>query len=115
MKIRFNAWQRIGILVSLVWFIGFAVYVWGNETQRGNKIYRMSLAKCEAALGAGNNWAQYEMCNDEAAESLHSQFDDLKRDIPILFAVDVGTVVLSWFIVLSGIMITRWVRRGESA
>jgi hypothetical protein len=72
----------------------------------------MSLEMCEAGLGVSNDWARYEICNDEAAESLHGQFEELKRDIPIFFAADLGTVVLSWFIVWSGIVITRWVRRG---
>jgi hypothetical protein len=31
---KLNGWQRIGIGLSIVWFIGFAAFVWTSEVNR---------------------------------------------------------------------------------
>jgi hypothetical protein len=31
---RLNGWQRIGIILSVIWFVGFAWYVWSSDRKQ---------------------------------------------------------------------------------
>jgi hypothetical protein len=43
---RLNGWQRIGVLLSIIWFIGFAAYVWYGDRKHKSDFYLSSLGFC---------------------------------------------------------------------
>ena len=58
------------------------------------------------------NWAKYEKCQKDAEAFLDREMETAKSGIPLLLAIDVGTVLVGWFVVWMFVCITRWVRRG---
>ena len=54
MRIRLNAWQRIGIVLSVLVFVGLGVYAWVFEAQHREQFYRWRLSMCNATLQIEN-------------------------------------------------------------
>jgi hypothetical protein len=121
---KLNGWQRIGIVLSIVWFIGFAAFVWVSERQRIGDFYERQLGLCKAILDMDNenvaandprwtvNWADYDKCNDHARELFYSSHEDTRKRVPMLLAVDLGMIALGWLAVWLAVVVVRWIRRG---
>jgi hypothetical protein len=114
MQIKLSGWQRIGIVVSVVWFIGFAgytAYIWYNEPQEDVLHGRFAIARSECEQSVKdplNPGAEFDpsilvrkQCFDEARSSFAKN----------MIAIDVGAIVLGWLVAWLGIVITRWIRR----
>jgi hypothetical protein len=114
MQIKLNGWQAIGILVSVIWFIGVAGYtgyILYNEKQ--DDVLHGKLAEvrslCEQNVKDPlNPGAEFDpsilvrkRCFNEARSSFAKN----------MIAIDVGAVVLGWLVAWLGIVITRWIRR----
>jgi hypothetical protein len=113
MRIKLNGWHRIGIVVSVIWFIGFAWSSLYQETRVKEK-YGECLHISEMAEGRVDE--KVEKCLAEWQRLDKSILADLGKigvmDKRILLAIDFGTVILGWLIVWCGIVVIRWIRRG---
>ena len=121
---KLNGWQRIGIVLSIVWFIGFAAFIWSYSVGRTGDFYGHQLDLCKAILDMNNedvaasdprwaiNWANYEKCNDQARELFYSLSDENRRGIPLLLGVDLGIIAFGWLVVWLAVVVVRWIRRG---
>jgi hypothetical protein len=103
---------RIGIVLSVFWFIGFGGYVWFSSMQRLSDLYSLDLQACSAKFDRDQNSVNYEDCLDEATERYHSRFNTYKERIPQLLLLDFGIMAVGWLIALLGGVITRFIRRG---
>jgi hypothetical protein len=131
MRLGLNGWQRIGIVLSVIWFIGFAGYIWSQQVKSDVELYGRYLDTCYTILNMDNeayianqedrdkrqaaNWTKYEKCQSGAGAIFHERADNNYKGIPILLAVDFGTVLFGWLVVWSGIGITRWIKGGFRA
>src|SRR6476660_6547708 len=103
---RGKGWRRIGILLSVLWFVGFGLALWSYENNRIGDIYGLSLNTCGSVLNTGiealggrpildtqdkiddwdrrseANWAKYKKCKDDAGQAYGRQTDDLFKGIP---------------------------------
>jgi hypothetical protein len=135
-KSRAFGWRRIGIVGSVIWFVSFALILWTSETGRISDFYGFQLRHCKTILdmateGLGNrpildskekideydrrweaNWAKYEKCQEEAREFYRREAGDSVKGIPILLAIDFGSVGLGWLIAWLIARVVRWVHRG---
>ena len=113
-----SGWQRIGIVLSIIWFIGFGAYIWMlRDIQHVGELYRGQLNTCSILLNMANdelqhienlsdrnkrqdaNWKEYEDCKKRAS-ALHSRMlNDEKEGIPVIPAIDFVTVVIGWLAV----------------
>jgi hypothetical protein len=125
-----NGWERIGIVVSIIWFIGFGVFIWTDTVRRNVEFHGNSLRMCKLILDTNNqslqyigkqdernqrqsaNWAKYEKCQKDADAFLDREMETAKSGIPLLLTIDVGTIVVGWFVVWMFVSIIRWVKRG---
>jgi hypothetical protein len=125
-----RGWRRIGIVVSVIWFIAFGGYVWSDSTRHNVDFYEFQLRMCNAIWEVANeslqsartpeerdkrsseNRAKYEKCNADAKTLFFSQADQLYRSIPILLGVDLATIAVGWALVWFVVFIARWIRRG---
>jgi len=128
MRLGLNGWQRIGIVLSVIWFIGFAGYAWSHAVQSVVEFYGRHLDICYTILNMdteayiGNqedrdkrqaaNWTKFKKCQSEGSAILNEMADNNYKGIPILLAVDFGTVLFGWLVVWSGMGITRWIKKG---
>ena len=115
---------------SIIWFIGFGAFIWTDTVRQNVEFHGNSLRMCKSILDANNaslryigkqderdkrqsaNWAKYEKCQKDAEAFLDREMETAKSGIPLLLAIDVGTVLVGWFVVWMFVCITRWVRRG---
>jgi hypothetical protein len=127
---KLNGWQRIGIVISIIWFIGFGAFIW-TDTLRQDRDYHANDAEvCRLILNANNeslpyienkgerdkteseNLAKYDMCQKSALAFLDREYEEARSGMPLLLAIDVGTVLFGWLVVWMFVGITRWVKRG---
>ncbi len=108
-----NHWLRIGIVLSVIWFIAFGGYQWTFSTQHNGDVYRSRLGKCEEILGTDNqfNRAKYEKCLADAKEGFLDNSDRLYKGIPILLFLDLLTIAIGWALVWNVTLVVRWAGR----
>jgi hypothetical protein len=129
---KLGGWTRIGVVASVVWFLGFAGYIWHSNLDQLSEHYGSSLHLCSTMLDMADeslqqiqnldarntrqsaNLATYEKCQNRARDAFFhlSDANTSKEAISVLLAIDLGTVVVGWLLVLSGVGVSRWVRRG---
>jgi hypothetical protein len=103
---------RLGVMLSVIWLLGFPAYAWFGSMRELEQQYSSYMKHCSAILERDENQTlAYEDCVSEAAEFYQQQFNDYKRHIPQLLAVDFGAVACGWTIPMLGIGIVRFFRR----
>jgi hypothetical protein len=81
---RLNGWQRIGILLSVIWFVGFAGNFYGSQL----RFYAEKLFYLQS--DANLSWL----------------------DLSLLLGIDLIIIALALFLAWLGVVTVRWVRRG---
>jgi hypothetical protein len=117
MRIKLNRWQGIGILLSVIWFMGIAGYtgyILYNEKQDDVLNGRLAEVRslCEQSVKDPlNPTAELDpsisvrkRCFNEACSSFSKN----------MLAISFGTVFFGWLAAWFGIVVTRWIRRGFS-
>jgi hypothetical protein len=102
-------WQRIGIVVSVICFIGFAGYEGNNlradEHDLKGNIFKATDQCVEAHTLNNNNPTTFEPIFQKCFRGARTAFIERK------FVADFGVVVLLWLFGWSLIGIGQWVRR----
>ena len=119
MRIRLNRWQRIGIVLSVLAFIGLA----------RDRFYSTQLSMCDGTLRTQNgtlqgigtqedrakreaaNQSEYEECKNEAGATSRDLFNTSLQRMPIFLAKVLGLIVLAWLIEWLVVEIARWIKR----
>src|SRR5262245_61246175 len=83
-RVRLNGWQRIGILLSVIWFVGFAGNFYGSQL----RLYAEKLLYLQS--DANLSWL----------------------DLSLLLGIDLIIIALALFLAWLGVVTVRWVRRG---
>ncbi len=130
MRIKLNGWQRIGIVLSLIWFVIFGGYVWQESAKHSGDFYKSSLLTCGEILDTKQeslryiekqedrnekeaaNVAEYEKCRGDAEKLFYREVDANYASIPIYLAIDFGIVVFGWLVAWLVVAISKWIRRG---
>lgn len=125
-----SGWRRIGIVLSVIWFVGFGGFLWIASVNHNAGLYGLRLRMCDAILDADNEALQHitkqgdralkafdnsmtrEKCGSDAEKVFLDRDEQLYRGIPILLGVDFATVIVGWLIVWVVISIFRWISRG---
>jgi len=106
---RIGMWQRLGIVLSVLWFLGAGLHTLNVEDNN---------AQAGAALSA-------ELCRDRQArgrdlsENCSKAFSDFMRVVgsdPIIKAgiVAITPIPIAWLLAFVAVWTTRWVWRGRS-
>jgi hypothetical protein len=129
MRIRLNSWQRVGIVLSVLAFVGLGVYAWVFEARQRDHSYFRQLSMCDATLQTDNELlrdigkgedqdrreaaiqAEHEDCKSEAAATFRESFDASLKRMPLFLAKVLGLIVLGWLIEWFVVEIARWIRR----
>ena len=131
MRIRLSCWQQIGVIFSVLAFVGIGIYAWVFEARHRDSFYITQLIMCYNTLRTQNgalqglgtqqdraereaaNQAEYGQCMNEADATLRATTDaDLKR-MPIFLATVLGLIVIAWLIEWFIVEIVRWARRSS--
>jgi hypothetical protein len=131
MRIRLNRWQRVGIVLSVLAFVGIGIYAWTFEARHRDDFSITQLTMCYNTLRTQNDslqglgsqedrakrevehQAEYAQCMSEADATLRETADaDLKR-MPIFLATVLGLIVIAWLIEWFIVEIARWIKRSS--
>jgi hypothetical protein len=118
MRIKLNGWQRIAIVVSLIWFLGFFQYQWNSRVQGVRDLYELESIACyEKSSGYAEKQEEEDLkrekCRDKASADHDHNFGEARAEIPWLLAADLVTVVFGWLVAWIVVSITRWIRRAS--
>lgn len=127
---KLSGWKRIGLVVSVIWFIGFGGYLWVSGVGHMSDFHMSQLKMCGTIMDVANealqyipkledrqkrqdeNWSKYEDCQKRAGELFSQSFEQQRKAIPILLAIDFGTILFGWFVAWGLTAIVKWIRRG---
>jgi hypothetical protein len=102
---------RIGIILSVLWFVGFGGYTWFSSVQQLNDLYSRDVQRCSENFDRTQNSVNYEYCLEDARQLYLSRFDTYKAGIPRLIAIDFGIIAFCWLVALLGVLIALLMRR----
>ena len=129
-----KGWRRIGIIVSVIWFLGFGVLLWNQFVEDTVAPYALDLKICSAIEQHRDEFWQAKARNsEELSEKLQANQDEYEKcaskaklqweserpsDSVLAIAVlmiDLVTIALGWLIVWGSVALGRWVYRGFAA
>jgi hypothetical protein len=131
MRLKVNKWQRVGIILSVIAFVGLALHAWVFQARQRDRFYNMQLSLCEDTLRTENesvqnigkqedrakreatNQTEYESCKVEAGELLRTSFDSSYKTMPIFLAKVLGIIVFAWLLEWIIVETLRWMRRAS--
>jgi len=133
MRIRLNRWQRVGVVLSVLAFVGLGIYAWIFEARHRDRFYSTQLSMCDGTLRTQNealqgigtqedrakreaaNQSEYEECKNEADATLHKLSNASLHRMPIFLAKVLGLIVFAWLIEWFVVEILRWIRRSSQS
>jgi hypothetical protein len=125
-----KGWRRVGIVLSVIWFVAFGSYLWSSGVSSMGQFHRQQLEGCYQILTADNEalqyiqkpeerdkrqatyWAKFQKCQVEAGNFFTRQFNEQKAAIPLLLAIDLGTILIAWLLIWFVVVVLRWVGKG---
>jgi hypothetical protein len=112
MRIRLNGWRRIGVVLSVIWFVSFYWYLWDREKQKAQKEFQTVEAQCEQYLSEEEKLKErFDFtCFFKGYKAYEAKIE--KVSTPLLVAIDFGSVVLWWIVLRLLLSVYRWIVRG---
>jgi hypothetical protein len=104
---RLNGWQRIGIVLSIVWAVGAAIHTRNAEVATWERLASTGYTLCMEA-----KQADYAKCSAEMSATLMKAYDPYWPNIG--FAA-LAPVLAGWIVAYLLLWIFRWVKRGFDA
>jgi hypothetical protein len=109
-------WQKIGILLSIIWMIGIPIYVMIDSNRRANEFYGMC-RRLESSIASDSTTAeqQHETCWRSAKFMTPSGLVQTliagNADTITLWSFILGPLVIFW--IAGGLLhaTVRWIRR----
>jgi len=124
----FNGWQRIGIVLSIIWFVAYSIFLWSSGSADRLELYEIRKGNCADTFTANSetsrpsdsgydkrlsdNRNELRQCEKEAAAAFRRDLRTARHNIPILLAVVVASIVLAWVVAWGVIRMVRWVKQG---
>jgi hypothetical protein len=128
MAVKLSGWQRIGVILSVLWFVGFGVFMFEHEISRHSDFHMWQLDNClkiaemrreslqlnDPAYSARDAEVQRNLhkCSADASAFFTKQVSDLWSNVWILLLVDLASIALAWLLVWIVVSLVRWVSRG---
>jgi hypothetical protein len=130
-----KGWRRIGIIVSVIWFLGFSIYLWNGADAEADRLRSLRADHCFSDKERSSDRLQYisdperrkkeevaiastyDKCIDDVVEqwSRNHPINNLSRTGAAILGINLATIGLGWLIVWGCVALGRWVHRGFSA
>jgi hypothetical protein len=125
-----SGWRRIGIVLSVFWFLGFGIFLWHQLVEDAVRPYTAALQRCSLIEDNEMNGLQYITDPDKRDKRLYAILDNehrCKEDAAlqwkstqpsdgllavVMLATNLVTIALGWLIVWGCVAVVRWIRRG---
>lgn len=101
---KLNGWQRIGVVVSIIWGIGAAIYERKHQVDSVNDIWLARLSQCSPAFS--------DECFDLASKQ-HAELLALNSsNVSNILYVSLGPILVGWLTAYLAIKVFFWVKTG---
>jgi hypothetical protein len=112
---RLNGWQRIGIILSVLWVVGGGLLVRGavKDEEYNNDWQESMVAQLSAADQAAVRARDLSKVSDGGLDVMYAAATSVDSRINSRTAIwTFGPLLLVWLLVYVVIWLTRWVRAG---
>jgi hypothetical protein len=103
---RLNGLQRIGVVLSILWAIGAAIYIRSAQVKNANLLFQLEFRACLNERNTSN-----EICSNRI--SLQNAMDATAYWPDVAFFA-FGPVIIGWLVALITLKTIRWVKTGFS-
>ena len=106
MIIKLNRWQRIGVVISILWSLGAAYYERSAEMESGQHILSLNYRAC----------MEIERVNIETCSAqMQKEFDIwMKPNWGNISFIAFAPIILGWILVFISIRVHRWIKAGKT-
>ena len=127
---KLNGWQRIGVVVSVLWAIGAGIAEWRSIVDHSYDYFSKSSVWCGMEASSAKNTAEilsrdivaaleaeknaFSNCTRRALETSAEMREFNGKAALSILAVSFLPIVFGWLLAFFGIKIFRWVRAGFS-
>ena len=108
--IHLNRWQRIGIVVSLIWILGSVIYVRSFQVETAGVLFDFVLRTCNELTSAVQ---ERDKCIDDAVTKYTNWLSIKSVDLENIALASLGPVIAGWLLIFLSIRIVRWVNAGK--
>lgn len=105
---RLNGWQRIGIVLSVVWILGAGIYQRSSDIKKAQDFASFSYRVCADATGLNRNL----ILSDCLKQSQKDYEIWIKPSWANVAAISLVPIPIFWLIAYGLIKIYRWVKVG---
>ncbi len=103
---KLNRWQRIGVVLSILWTLGAAYYERGAQMESGRQILELHFNACMEEVERPTA----ETCSD----AMNKEFDVwMKPNWENIAFVAFAPVIFGWILFFIIIRVYQWIKAGE--
>ena len=128
-----SGWRRTGVFLSVIWFLGFGLFLWHKIRDQIPEPCAQQLQLCGVLLDSWNqilkyvrptdeyivqaaNIEKYRKCLDDARVRFERELSKLpapRTQAAMVLGVDSLIICVGWLIVWGFVAVARWIRRGS--
>jgi hypothetical protein len=121
-----SGWQRIGVLISVLWFVGMPIYLMVDTNNTAAAVYQSCIRSADLAFEPGgfegDNPGELKVAEQRCARSFYNMRMPPRKlmrlllgmegeETPIVWAIILGPIILFWLVGGATFATVRWVRR----
>ena len=122
-----SGWQRIGVLISVLWFVGMPIYLMVDTNNTAEAVYQSCIRSADLAFEPGgfegDNPGELKVAERQCARSYYNMRMSPGKLMRLLLGKEGEETLIVWTIVLVPIILfwlvggatfatVRWIRRG---
>ena len=118
-----RSWRWLGLVFSVLWLVGFGVWLWISSVGDRPEWYALQLQRCYSSSEIKREKLQperydsqladvsreYQSCIVQAKTIFDGQMDELRSHVRKIMALNAGALAAIWLLVFLGVPVGRWV------
>lgn len=114
-RFRLNGWQRIGIIISVVWALGSLIYAWPECVTPDGSVRKCPTSTIWDVLTNSRPSDHDAKCHSEQAQSLcepylHNVARRRLAQEKLLWGL--APIPLGWLLIYALVAVVRWIKAG---
>jgi len=105
-----NGWQRIGLILSVLWMLGAGYYQRSSDMDKAGRMGGWTMEICHKTQSAKGSY-DFSSCSAEFEKMFHTFAEGSWGNVAIVALA----IPLAWLLAYIVVWLTRWIRRGFAA
>ena len=116
-----RSWRWLGLVFSVLWLVGFGVWLWISSVGERPEWYALQLQRCYSSSEIKREKLQperydsqladvsreYQSCIVQAKTIFDGQMDELRSHVRKIMALNAGALAAIWLLVFLGVPVGR--------